>query len=144
MGNINLRSALVTITVDRTPPRVTITSVERAEWPDAVDFVVSSDKPITGRSYVFVDEAHQTFRLGYEALDENTDRIVVPTLGLAQGRGLFFLTIADDVGNECRMQQQVAVVSPAPFDTAIGMQRIYMAVTKHQPVYYVETSNEEG
>jgi hypothetical protein len=144
MGNVNLRSALVTITVDQTPPRVTITSEERAEWPDPVDFLVVSDKPIAARSYSFVDDAGQTFRLGYESLDERTDLVICPSLGLAQGRGIFFITVADDVGNECRMQQQVAVVSPAPFDAAIGMQRIYMAVTRHQPVFYVETNSEEG
>lgn len=144
MSIICMRSALVTVEFDHEAPKIVVTSVERAEWPDDLDFIVTSNKIIASRMYSFVDDAGVTYRLGYESLDGYSDRVVCPSVQLAQGRGVFFVTIRDEIGNEARCQHQVAIVAPLPFDIVVQMQQIYMVVDEHQPIFGIATSSEEG
>lgn len=143
-GIVSMRSALATIFLDSTPPRITVVSEERVEWPDAIDFVVSSDKPIADRSYAFVDNGGTTYRLGWSEEADGVDRVSLPSAELAEGRGVLFITLRDDVGNEQRAHQQVAVIAPKPYDAAVGLQKVIIGVTAHRPVYWAVTGSEEA
>lgn len=141
-GVVSMASCLATIIFDSTPPQAWVFSEERVEVPDSVDFLVHSDKPIVGRSYTFVDSGGETYRLGYAEEAEGIDRVSLPSVEMAYGRGILFIVLTDDVGNETRLQQQVAVVSYSPFDAALGLQRVIIGTAAHQPVYRTSTGAE--
>lgn len=142
MATVDMRAALVTIAMDTDPPEVTITSAERAVYPDDLDFLICSDKPIADRAYTFVDDAWQLVRLGFESLDDRTDRVLVPSLGLAAGQGALVISIMDEVGNETHLSHTVQVVAPSPYDVALGMQPVYVPVSEYFEIYVMDVSTE--
>lgn len=123
MTTHTLRDAIIVVSVEEQPPHVTISSETRFEYPENLDFYIYFDRPIASRVYVFLDASGEIFRLGHAPVSTRCDRVIMPSIEVANGTGTFIAVLSDAVGNRTRVESRVEVVAPQPFDLVIGMKQ---------------------
>lgn len=134
MIGVDMRAAAVVIIMELDPPGVHVVSTERVEVPETIDFHVVSTKPISNRSYMLYDAAERQHRLGYEPIDDTTDRVLVPTYGLPIGDAYLIAGICDDVGNAVTVRKAVRISGEDPFSLALGMRSVMILSSRHSTV----------
>jgi hypothetical protein len=121
--------------LDLTSPEVRIDGPDDVEYPEYVEIFVVSSKPIADRVYVFTDAGLRDMRLGYEHLDGQTDRVLIPSLRLADGLGTFRATVVDAVGNVGSAEHSLMAVTPIPYEARWEQLAAYEVEVGHQVLY---------
>lgn len=121
--------------LDLSAPEVLVEGPDSVEYPEFVEITVSSSKPIADRVYVFTDAGLRDMRLGYEHLDAQTDRVLIPSLRLADGVGTFRATVVDAVGNVGSAEHLVLAVTPIPYEARWEQLAVYEVEVGHQVLY---------
>jgi hypothetical protein len=121
--------------LDLTSPEIRVDGPDSVEYPDYVEIIVESSKPIADRVYVFTDAGLRDMRLGYEHLDACTDRVSIPSLRLADGVGTFRATVVDAVGNVGSAEHSLLATTPIPYEARWQQLAVFEVQVGHQVLY---------
>lgn len=112
------RLAVVEITLDTSPPLVTVTADPSVDAPNVWEATLRSTEDICGVELAFVDAAGVLHSVGAEAVNARTLRVQVPTVAL-WGPARLTGWVSDCACNRALVDVPVTIVRTEPFDVEI-------------------------
>lgn len=130
-----LTSASVLVTLDTTPPVLTVVAGPSVSPPDSLAVTITSSEVIGSSTYAFLDSSGTSYPLGALRLDSQTDYVLIPSQGLSAGAGTLLVTVTDEVCNPATLVVPVYVSRPIPYDLTLGTTGIFALTEEVERVY---------
>lgn len=127
-----------TLTLDTTPPTVTLEADSRIEPPDPLVVVVRSGEPLGPVSITLVDALGRAWPLGHALLDDRTATAVVQSTEFASGPARITVRVADQTCNSVTLVREVFFDRPRVFDVALTLTGAFDVVTNPDGAFEVE------
>lgn len=136
--------AWVEIILDTKPPKVKIAAVESVTPPAAWVVRLTADEDIEGGEFIAQDSLGRAVAVGYEALDDRTLVVSVPTEGLTAGPLVLEGLVWDEVENTVPVVVQSFVQGVAAFEVEMTLGPSYDVNLRIDRAYTVEATLGRG
>lgn len=115
----------VTVTLDTRPPKVKVTAPASVDPPEDWDILLVADEEIGGAHLVLVDSFGTQTPLGYEAVDDRTLRVLVPSEGVSGGHMTLRGSVWDVVDNAMQVEVRGFTRKPKTIEARMTIERAY-------------------